>query len=117
LGLLQVMLMSGLTVGAFAKFLSEKTTELDKPFHLHNLLKFVALRKDRSAIMAAGGTWDPEVDGGDPAIDDTALIRAVIRLIVVDHTTLISVLFHLVVGLYVTLLISVIFLFEIGICF
>jgi hypothetical protein len=93
LGLLQVMLMSGLTVGAFAKFLSEKTTELDKPFHLHNLLKFVALRKDRSAIMAAGGTWDPEVDGGDPAIDDTALIRAVIRLIVVDHTTLISVLF------------------------
>jgi len=75
----KVMLMSGLTVGAFAKFLSEKTTELDKPFHLHNLLKFVALRKDRSAIMAAGGTWDPEVDGGDPAIDDTALIRAVIR--------------------------------------
>ena len=78
-GLLQVMLMSGLTSDAYAEFLSDKITE-EKPSHIHNLLKFVALRKDRSAIMAAGGRWDGELDGGDPTNDDSALIRAAIRL-------------------------------------
>lgn len=78
-GLLQVMLMSGLSPEAYAEFLSEKTTE-EKPSHIHNLLKFVALRKDRSAIMAAGGRWDEELDGGDPTNGDSALIRAAIRL-------------------------------------
>lgn len=77
-GLLQVMLMSGLTSEAYAEFLSDKSTE-EKPSHIHNLLKFVALRKDRSAIMAAGGRWDEELDGGDPADGDSALIRAAIR--------------------------------------
>jgi hypothetical protein len=79
-GLLQVMLMSGLSSEAYAEFLSDKNTE-DKPSHLHNLLKFVALRKDRSAIMAAGGRWDRELDGGDPTNGDSALIKAAIRLV------------------------------------
>lgn len=77
-GCLQVMLMSGLTAEAFAEIVSEKSME-DKPTHLHNLLKFVALRKDRSAIMAAGGIWDQDLDGGNPATDDSALIRTAIR--------------------------------------
>lgn len=71
--------MSGLGPEAHAEFLSDKGTE-DKPVHLHNLLKFVALRKDRSAIMAAGGPWDKELDGGDPASGDSGLIKAAIRL-------------------------------------
>ena len=78
--MLQVMLMSGLTPEACAEFISDKTTD-EKPSHIHNLLKFVALRKDRSAIMAAGGRWDEELDGGDPTDGDAALIRAAIRLV------------------------------------
>ncbi|CAK9252121.1 unnamed protein product, partial [Sphagnum jensenii] len=74
----KVMLMSGLTAEAFAEIVSEKSME-DKPTHLHNLLKFVALRKDRSAIMAAGGIWEQDLDGGNPATDDSALIRTAIR--------------------------------------
>ncbi|XP_024390873.1 uncharacterized protein [Physcomitrium patens] len=74
----KVMLMSGLNYEAYAEFLSDKSTD-DKPAHVHNLLKFVALRKDRSAIMAAGGRWDEELDGGDPTNGDSALIKAAIR--------------------------------------
>lgn len=71
--------MSGLNYEAYAEFLSDKSID-DKPAHVHNLLKFVALRKDRSAIMAAGGRWDEELDGGDPTNGDSALIKAAIRL-------------------------------------
>lgn len=71
--------MSGLDSEALAEFLSDKSSE-DKPSHIHNLLKFVALRKDRSAIMAVGGRWDEELDGGDPSNGDSALIKTAIRL-------------------------------------
>lgn len=71
--------MSGLSSDAYSEFFSDKSTE-DKPAHIHNLLKFVALRKDRSAIMAAGGRWDEELDGGDPTDGDSALIKTAIRL-------------------------------------
>nr|XP_024373654.1 uncharacterized protein LOC112281406 isoform X1 [Physcomitrium patens]PNR55140.1 hypothetical protein PHYPA_006034 [Physcomitrium patens] len=74
----KVMLMSGLSSDAYSEFFSDKSTE-DKPAHIHNLLKFVALRKDRSAIMAAGGRWDEELDGGDPTDGDSALIKTAIR--------------------------------------
>lgn len=76
--------MSGLTSEALAEFLQEKSSE-EKPSHIHNLLKFVALRKDRSAIMAVGGRWDEELDGGDPANGDSALIKTAIRLTSGSH--------------------------------
>lgn len=71
--------MSGLNAEAMAEFLSDKASE-DKLSHVHNLIKFVALRKDRSAIMAVGGRWDEELDGGDPSNGDSALIKTAIRL-------------------------------------
>ncbi|CAM6124426.1 unnamed protein product [Calypogeia fissa] len=74
----KVMLMSGFSEAALAELLSDNSVE-DKPPHLHNLLKFVALRKDRSAIMACGGAWDKDLDGGDPATDEGALLRTAIR--------------------------------------
>ncbi|BBN17937.1 hypothetical protein MPTK1_7g18160 [Marchantia polymorpha subsp. ruderalis] len=74
----KVMLMSGSSEAALNELLVDDSPD-EKPAHLHNLLKFVALRKDRSAIMAAGGVWDKELDGGDPAIDEEALIRTAIR--------------------------------------
>lgn len=70
--------MSGSSEAALNELLVDDSPD-EKPAHLHNLLKFVALRKDRSAIMAAGGVWDKELDGGDPAIDEEALIRTAIR--------------------------------------
>ncbi|KAL2613073.1 hypothetical protein R1flu_024765 [Riccia fluitans] len=74
----KVMLMTGASEGALNELLSDECSD-DKPIHLHNLLKFVALRKDRSAIMAAGGVWDKELDGGDPAVDEEVLIRTAVR--------------------------------------
>lgn len=70
--------MSGFSEAALAELLSDSCVE-DKVPHLHNLLKFVALRKDRSAIMACGGPWDKDLDGGEPATEEEALLRTAIR--------------------------------------
>lgn len=76
----KVMLMSGIDEDNWTDVLGEpKSNDKDKATYIHNLVKFVALRKDRSAIMAPGGHWDPTLDGGDPAAGDESLISAAIR--------------------------------------
>eukprot|EP00897_Mesotaenium_endlicherianum_P006610 jgi/Mesen1/5978/ME000302S04977 len=86
----KVILMSGADEAAWKELLEDnkpggddkdgsKEKDKDKVAHLHNLLKFVVLRKDRGAIQAAGGQWDAALDGGDPAVGDGALLRTAIR--------------------------------------
>ncbi|GBG70117.1 hypothetical protein CBR_g5747 [Chara braunii] len=76
----KVMLMSGLDENAQKDLATEKAAD-EKILHLHKLIGFVTLRKERerSAIMSVGGTWDKELDGGDPEVDDSVLIRTAIR--------------------------------------
>eukprot|EP00850_Spirogloea_muscicola_P007355 SM000037S13490 [mRNA] locus=s37:177551:185876:+ [translate_table: standard] len=75
----KVMLMTGADRAALEELLVEaKTLNDGKPMHLHNLVKFVTVRKDRNAIMPVGGSWDADLDGGDPSTDE-ALIRTAIR--------------------------------------
>ena len=56
----QVMLMSGMSDDNVKELLSDSE---DRPLHIHNILKFAVLRKERSALMAIGGTWDKVLDG------------------------------------------------------
>ncbi|KAH9291489.1 hypothetical protein KI387_043319, partial [Taxus chinensis] len=72
----KVILMSGISENAMAELISERIPE-DKALHVHNVLRFAILRKDHT-FFAAGGSWDSVVDGGDPATDESALIRTAI---------------------------------------
>ncbi|MCO5553528.1 hypothetical protein L7F22_007050 [Adiantum nelumboides] len=74
----KVMLMSGASGESVKDLLADCLNE-EKPIHMHNLLRFVVFRKERSALMAFGGTWDKTLDGGDPAINESALIHTAIR--------------------------------------
>ena len=73
------MLMSGMSDDNVKELLSDSE---DRPLHIHNILKFAVLRKERSALMAIGGTWDKLLDGGDPAVDEHALICTAIRFLI-----------------------------------
>lgn len=75
----QVLLLSGLDEARWNELSSEKGGEE----HLHFLIKFVTLRRNKEAIAAIGGTWDKDLDGGDPATSDAALIRTAIRQVLV----------------------------------
>jgi hypothetical protein len=70
-----VLLLSGLDEVKEKELSTEKGGEE----HLHFLIKFVTLRRNKEAIAAIGGTWDKDLDGGDPAVSDAALIRTAIR--------------------------------------
>lgn len=67
--------MSVSSEGALNEFLMDDSPN-EKLAHLQN---FVALCKDRSAIMAAGVVWNKELDDRDHVIDQEALIRTDIR--------------------------------------
>jgi hypothetical protein len=43
--------------------------------HLSHTLKFLVGKEDRSDLVALGGPWSSSKDGGDPATDDSVLIR------------------------------------------
>lgn len=46
--------------------------------HLDKRLHFLVGRKGtRKDVMALGGPWSATLDGGNPAIDDSALVRTV----------------------------------------
>ncbi|KAH7424227.1 hypothetical protein KP509_12G096000 [Ceratopteris richardii] len=76
----KVMLMSGAT-GESMKDLIDDSSSEEKPVHLHNFLRFVVFRKDRSALSAVGGAWDKVLDGGDPTNDESCLIHTAIRCV------------------------------------
>lgn len=75
----KVLLMSGMSKGAFADITSLRSTE-ERVVHLNNILKFAVFKKDRS-LFAIGGTWNAEIDGGDPSVDCSCLIRTAIRCV------------------------------------
>ena len=68
--------MSGLSQNALEE-LSSAISNVDRIPHFCNTLRFAVLRKN-NLLMAIGGCWDP-ADGGDPSLDDTSLVRTVIR--------------------------------------
>lgn len=70
--------MSGLSQNAQAELSSEKI-QGDRIPHLCNMLRFAILKKN-SSLMAIGGAWDA-VDGGDPSVDDSSLIRTALRFV------------------------------------
>ncbi|KAA8530025.1 hypothetical protein F0562_034559 [Nyssa sinensis] len=72
----KMILMSGLSQNAQEEVSSEKSYD-DRVPHFCNILRFAILRKDHS-FMAIGGPWDT-VDGGDPSVDDSSLVRTVLR--------------------------------------
>ncbi|XP_042983456.1 protein SHORT ROOT IN SALT MEDIUM 1 isoform X1 [Carya illinoinensis] len=72
----KMILMSGLSKNAMEELSSEKSSD-DRIPHICNIVRFGVLRRDQS-WMAIGGPWD-SVDGGDPSVDDTSLIRTVLR--------------------------------------
>jgi len=71
--------MSGMSKGAFAEITSLRNTE-ERVFHLNNILKFAVFKKDRS-LFAIGGPWNAAIDGGDPSVDCSCLIRTAIRCV------------------------------------
>ncbi|KAJ1259598.1 hypothetical protein BS78_10G168000 [Paspalum vaginatum] len=75
----KVLLMSGMSKGAFADITSLRSTE-ERVVHLNNMLKFAVFKKDRS-LFAFGGPWNAAIDGGDPSVDCSCLIRTAIRCV------------------------------------
>ncbi|AQK82517.1 ATP/GTP-binding protein family, partial [Zea mays] len=75
----KVLLMSGMSKGAFANITSLRSTE-ERVVHLNNILKFAVFKKDRS-LFAIGGPWNADIDGGDPSADCSCLIRTAIRCV------------------------------------
>lgn len=74
----QIILMSGLSKNALEELSSERGSD-DRISHICNILRFAVLKKDRSC-MAIGGPWNP-ADGGDPSVDDSALIQTAVRCV------------------------------------
>ncbi|KAL2233214.1 UNVERIFIED_CONTAM: Protein SHORT ROOT IN SALT MEDIUM 1 [Sesamum indicum] len=72
----KVILMSGLSQNAQAELSSERIYD-DRIPHFCNMLRFAVLKKNNS-LMAIGGPWDT-VDGGDPSVDDSSLVRTALR--------------------------------------
>ena len=72
-----MILMSGLSQNAAEELSSEKSYDDHIP-HFCNIMRFAVLKKDH-ALMAIGGPWDT-VDEGDPSsVDDSSLVRTVLR--------------------------------------
>ena len=76
--LVQIILLSGLSKNALEDLSSEKRYD-DRVPHICNILRFAVLKRDRS-FMAIGGPWD-SADGGDPSVDDSALIQTALRFV------------------------------------
>lgn len=75
--------MSGMSKGAFADMTSLRSTE-ERIMHLNNILKFAVFKKDRS-LFTIGGPWNAAIDGGDPSVDCSCLIRTAIRYAVIKQ--------------------------------
>lgn len=71
-----MILMSGLSQNALEELSSGRRYE-DRIPHFCNMLRFSVLRKNNS-LMAIGGRWEA-TDGGDPSVDDSTLVRTVLR--------------------------------------
>lgn len=67
--------MSGISNNALSELCS---TSDERAIHLSHVLKFAIVRKDRE-LLAIGGSWNPAIDGGDPLVSDSGLIKAAIR--------------------------------------
>ncbi|KAL7180807.1 hypothetical protein ACSBR1_039797 [Camellia fascicularis] len=72
----KMILMSGLSQNALDELSSENSYD-DRIPHFCNMLRFAVLKKEHS-LMAIGGPWEI-VDGGDPSVDDSSLVRTVVR--------------------------------------
>lgn len=72
--------MSGISTDALSQLVSEKSSGPpgEKVVHISSILRFAVLREGR-AFNAIGGSWDAEMDGGDPSAGDSSLIRTVTR--------------------------------------
>ncbi|KAF7049273.1 hypothetical protein CFC21_057840 [Triticum aestivum] len=73
----KVLLMSGMSNGAFADICSLRSAE-ERLAHWNNVLKFAVFKKDH-ALITIGGPWSAAIDGGDPLIDSSCLVRTAIR--------------------------------------
>ncbi|CAM0872848.1 unnamed protein product [Alopecurus aequalis] len=73
----KVLLMSGMSNGAFADICSLRSAE-DRIAHWNNVLKFAVFKKDH-ALVVIGGPWNAAMDGGDPLTDCSCLIQSAIR--------------------------------------
>lgn len=73
----KVLLMSGMSNGAFADICSLRSAE-DRIAHWNNVLKFAVFKKDH-ALVSIGGPWNAAMDGGDPSTDCSCLIQTAIR--------------------------------------
>lgn len=70
--------MSGISKNALEELSSERSSD-DRIPHFCNILRFAILKKDRS-FMAIGGPWQSS-DGGDPSVDDAALVQTALRFV------------------------------------
>lgn len=72
--------MSGISTEALSQLVSEKSSGHpgEKVVHINSILRFAVLREGH-AFNAIGGSWDAEMDGGDPSTGDLSLIRTVTR--------------------------------------
>lgn len=77
----QVLLMSGMSNGAFADICSLRSAE-ERIAHWNNVLKFAVFKKDH-ALITIGGPWSAAIDGGDPLIDCSCLVRTAIRYVII----------------------------------
>lgn len=74
--------MSGLSRSALEDLSSDKTFGDWVP-HVCNILRFAVLKKEHS-LMPVGGSWDP-VDGSNPSIDASSLVKTAIRCVCAFH--------------------------------
>ena len=70
--------MSGISKNALEELSSERSSD-DRVAHFCNILRFAILKKGRS-FMAIGGPWQSS-DGGDPSVDDGALVQTALRFV------------------------------------
>jgi len=49
--------------------------------HISRVLKFIVAKKSRSELLALGGAWSQELDGGNPEKNDSCLIKTAIRCV------------------------------------
>lgn len=80
----QVLLMSGMSNGAFTDICSLRSAE-ERIVHWNNVLKFAVFKKDH-ALITIGGPWSAAIDGGDPLIDCSCLVRTAIRYVIIQYT-------------------------------
>jgi len=69
--------MSGMSADTLNEMCSYNSSD-ERIVHFNNILRFAILKKDHS-FMAIGGPWNATIDGGDPSVEDSALIRTACR--------------------------------------